>query len=76
MSQRDGAEPESHAKSSWRTGRLTQWRATSDAELRQREGVAKPGDAEPDVVEEFLRERVSLLDVLFDNQPGEGKRSE
>jgi hypothetical protein len=60
-----------HAKSSWRTGRPTRWRATSDAELRPREGVAKPRDAEPDVVEEFLRERVGLLDVLFDDRDGD-----
>jgi hypothetical protein len=40
-------------------------------QLRQREGVAKPGDAEPDVVEEFLRERAGLLDVLFDDRDGD-----
>jgi len=67
MPKRDGAEPESNASSSWRTGRPTRWRATSDAELRQREGVAKPSDAEPEAVEGFLRERAGLLDVLFDD---------
>jgi hypothetical protein len=68
MASRDGAEPESHAKDSWRTGRPSRWRARSDAWLRQQEGVGKPGDAEADVVEEFLRERVGLLDVLFDDR--------
>ena len=68
MADRDGAEGEGLAKSSWRTGRPSPWRATSDAWLRQQEGVSKPGDAEPDVVEEFLRERTGLLDVLFDDQ--------
>jgi hypothetical protein len=32
----------------------------SDARLRRREGVGQPGDAEPDVVEELLREHAFL----------------
>jgi len=68
MSKRDDAKSDGRAKSTWRTGRLSRWRATSDALLRQREGVAKPGDEEPDVVEEFLRERVGLFDVLFEDR--------
>jgi len=68
MPNQDGVEAESPAQDSWRTGRPSRWRATSDARLRQQEGISKPGDAEPDVIEEFLRERVGLLDVLFDDR--------
>jgi hypothetical protein len=71
MSKQEDAVPERHANSSWRSGRPTRWRATADAELRQKEGVAKPGDAEPGVVEGLLRERVGLLDVLFDDRGGD-----
>ena len=67
MPSRDGAEQGSRARSVWRTGRPTRWRATSDAMLRRREGVGEPGEAGPDVVEEFLRER-----LLCDHLSGAG----
>jgi len=72
MPSRDGAEPESRARSSWRTGRPTSWRATSDATLRRQEGVGEPGEAEPGAVEELLRERL-LFDLLGGrDEPGPG----
>jgi hypothetical protein len=68
MSNRHGDKPESRAEGSWHTGRLSRRRTTRDALRGEHEGVAKPEDAEPNVVEEFLPERVGLLDVLFDGQ--------
>lgn len=68
MSKQEDDGAESHARGSWRSGRPTRWRVTSDAELRQKEGVAKPGDAEPGVIEGLLREHEDLLDILFDDR--------
>ena len=70
MSDRDGAGGEGHAKAAWRTGRPSRWRVKSDAMLRQREGVAEPGEAEPDVVAELLHER-AWLDALAEDQDGD-----
>jgi hypothetical protein len=67
MPDRDKAEPERHARSSWRTGRPSRWRARSDARLRQQEGL---GEDKPDVIGEFLRERAPL-DALSDDQDGD-----
>lgn len=65
MPDRDSAEPERRAKSPWRTGRPSRWRARSDARLRQQEGLSED---EPDVIGEFLQERVGLIDTLSDDR--------
>jgi hypothetical protein len=65
MPDRDSAEPERRAKSPWRTGRPSRWRAKSDARLRQQEGL---GADEPDVIGEFLQERAGLIDAVSDDR--------
>jgi len=51
---------------SWRTGRLSRWRRTYDARLRQAEGL--PPDDEPGAVEGFLRDRLGVLDAMLGDQ--------
>ena len=68
MPDRDSAEPERRAKSPWRTGRPSRWRAKSDTWLRRQEGL---GADEPDVIGEFLQERAGPVDALFDDRDGE-----
>jgi hypothetical protein len=65
MPDRDSAEPERRAKSPWRTGRPSRWRAKSDARLRQQEGLSED---KPDVIGEFLQERAGLIDALSDDR--------
>ena len=67
MPDRDHAEPERRAKGAWRTGRPSRWRAKSDAWLQRQEGIGKPEDAEPGVVDGILQEREGVLGVLFDD---------